>query len=615
MLVPQPRLQRDRRRVAVVVACFWVALGVTPVVPQLMSVARAAPAAQAAYRDGQVAVGSRFMVVSEQPLATRVGLDVLRNGGNAVDAAVATALALAVVHPEAGNLGGGGFFLFHRNRDSLYTVFDGRETAPAKASRDTYIDAAGAVDTTRLRNGPMAAGVPGSLAALHLAWAQYGRLTWRSLVAPSIKLAQDGFVVTPYLAASIARNQWKLKRDPTVAHLFLPHGKPLRAGDRLTQKDLARTLRLVAQSGALTLHEGAVAEALAKAMQRAGGILTAADLAGYRPVERPALRGTYRDLTLWTVPPPSSGGTTLLQTLAMLSGWQLDSTKRLSVYRTHLEAEAMSRAFADRNTYLGDPDFVPMPLEGLLSPQYLVERRKEIGIERATAVNGVVPGDAWKFSPSARIMPAPVSSFDTLRTRLPGNERDHTTHLSVVDGEGNIVAFTTTLNSEFGSGWMAPATGILLNNQMDDFAAQVGAPNLYGLVGTDTNAIQGGKRPLSSMCPAIVVRDGRPWLVLGSRGGPRIISTVLNILIDMRDYGATLEAAVAAGRFHHQWRPNTIVYEAGALSDEVIRGLQGMGHALRQEPVWGGAHCIEITPGGARRGASDPRRGGAALGE
>jgi gamma-glutamyltranspeptidase/glutathione hydrolase len=350
-------------------------------------------------------------------------------------------------------------------------------------------------------------------------------------------------------------------------------------------------------------------------MRESGGLISAADLAGYRAVERRPLRGRYRDLTLWVTPPPSSGGVTLLQTLAMLSGWQLGTTSRQSVYRTHLEAEALSRAFADRNTYLGDPDFVTIPLEGLLAQPYLTERQKSIVVERASPPNGVQPGDAWKFSPSARVIPAPPAAYDTLRTPLPGSEGDHTTHLSVVDRAGNIVALSTTLNAEYGSGFMVPGTGVLLNNEMDDFVAKPGVANQYGLVGGDANAIEPGKRPLSSMCPVVVERGGKPWLVLGSRGGPRIITTVLNILIDMRDYGASLESAVAAGRFHHQWVPSQIVYEPDALSDEVSSGLRAMGHTLRMENPWSGAHCIEIAPDGTRRGVSDPRRGGSAQGE
>lgn len=572
-------------------------------------------AAPLEYRPGQIATSPHSMVVSEEPQATRVGVEVLRAGGNAIDAAIATALALAVVHPEAGNLGGGGFLLHYRAIDSLYTLVDGRETAPAAATRDMFLHTDGSVDTSRARNGPLSAAVPGSLAAMYLAWSQYGHAPWRSVVAPAIKLAQDGFVVSPALAQSLMRNQWKLRRDSHAAALFLPRGKPLKAGERLVQKDLARTLRLVAQSGALTLHEGAVAEHFVKAMREGGGIISASDLAHYRAVERRPLRGRYRDLTVWVTPPPSSGGITLLQTLSMLSGWQLGTTGRQSVYRTHLEAEALSRAFADRNHYLGDPQFVLMPLEGLLAPPYLLERQKSIVVERASPPNGVQPGDAWKFSPSARIIPAPSASYDTLRTPLPGREGDHTTHLSVVDRAGNIVAFTTTLNAEFGSGFLVPGTGILLNNQMDDFAVKAGAPNQYGLVGGDANQVMPGKRPLSSMCPIVVERGGRPWLVLGSRGGPRIITTVLNILIEMRDYGVPLESAVAAGRFHQQWVPRDIFYEPGALPEEVVSGLRAMGHTLRTEAPWSGAHCIEIAPDGTRRGVSDPRRGGSAQGE
>jgi gamma-glutamyltranspeptidase/glutathione hydrolase len=360
-----------------------------------------------------------------------------------------------------------------------------------------------------------------------------------------------------------------------------------------------------------------VADALAREMQRAGGLITAADLAAYRAVMRTPLRGTYRDLGIFAVPPPSSGGVTLLQALGMLSGWQLGTTSRTSTYRAHLTAEALSRAFADRNVYLGDPLFVRMPVTGLLAPPYVLERQKTIVVDRATPSASVRAGDAWRFEPNApRTMPAPPAAADTLRASFRGSaEGDHTTHFSIVDGEGNVVAMTTTLNADFGSGWMAPGTGFLLNDEMDDFAAKPGVPNMFGLVGSDANAIGPGRRPLSSMCPTLVLRAGQPWLVLGSPGGPRIITTVLNILVDMRDYGVTLEQAVAAPRFHHQWWPDVVSHEAGAFPDDVARGLTGMGHRLELRSAWSSAQCIEVAPDGRLRGVSDPRSHGAAMGE
>jgi gamma-glutamyltranspeptidase/glutathione hydrolase len=553
------------------------------------------------------------MVVSQQALASQAGLDVLQQGGNAVDAAVATAFALAVVHPQAGNLAGGGFLLLYRARDSLATVIDSRETAPARAHRDMYLDGQGGVDTLRARIGHAAAGVPGTPAGLHLAWSKYGSLPWRSLVAPALRLAQEGFPVNPELAASIAAEASTLRRFPSTAAVFLPNGRPLAAGARLVQPDLARTLRLVAQSGPLTFYEGAVAAQIVEDMQRQGGLVSAADLAGYRAIERRPLRGRYHDLEILTVPPPSSGGVTLLQALALLEPFDLQRVARRSALHVHLVAEVMSRAFVDRNTYLGDPDFVRLPLEGLLSPAYLAGVRGGISLDRATPAAFLRPGDPWRYTkpaaagtPSDSAAPAPESARR--------GEGDHTTHLSVVDAAGNVVALTTTLNSEFGSGAMVAGAGFLLNNEMDDFSAQPGALNQYGLTGAGANAIEPGKRMLSSMCPTIVLRDGRPWLVLGSRGGPRIITAVLNVLLDVHDHGVALEQAVAAPRFHDQATPDLLWYEPGALSEEVRRALQTLGHNLRERSIYGSIQAIELSPDGTRRGVSDPRSQGAALG-
>lgn len=527
------------------------------------------------------------MVVSQQPIASAVGLEVLRAGGNAVDAAVATALALAVVHPQAGNIGGGGFLVYHRQRDSLSTCIDFRETAPAAAHRDLYLDARGEVDTVRVRFGVSATGVPGTPAGLSLAWSKYGTLPWRTLVAPAILLANEGFPINAELAESIAGDRRNLSRHDATRALFLPNGKPLRAGERLIQRDLARTLKQLAVSGPLAFYEGTIAELLVKEMQAGGGLVTMDDLARYRAIERPPLRGRYRDLEIVTVPPPSSGGVTLLQMLAMLEPYDLSQFQPLSTQRVHLTSEVMARAFADRNTYLGDPDFVRLPLVGMLDPVYIASLRASIVLDRATAE--VRPGDPWV-------------------------EHDQTTHISVVDDEGNCVSLTTTLNDEFGCRTLVTGAGFLLNNEMDDFSAKPGAANLYLLTGTEANAIAPGKRMLSSMTPTIVFRNRRPWLVVGSPGGPRIITTVLNVVLDVHEHGMSLQDAVAAPRFHHQWSPNVLWHEPGAFAPEVARALQAMGHVLRQRSRYSSAQCVEITPDGMRRGASDPRSQGSAAG-
>lgn len=541
----------------------------------------------AAAEPAQYAEAPHGMVVSQQPLASAVGVEVLRAGGNAVDAAVATALALAVVHPQAGNLGGGGFLLYYRQRDTLATCIDFRETAPAAAHRDLYLDAHGDVDTVRARFGVSSTGVPGTPAGLFLAWSKYGSLPWKALVAPAVLLANEGFPINAELAESIADDRRNLSRHEATQAQFLPNGKPLRPGERLVQHDLARTLKQISNSGPLAFYEGLIAEQLVREMQAGGGLITMEDLAAYRALEREPLRGRYRDLDIVTVPPPSSGGVTLLQMLAMLEAYDLSSLAPRSVARIHLTSEVMARAFADRNTYLGDPDFVRLPLAGMLSSAYIEAQRSSIAPDRATPDRR--PGDPWK-------------------------ERDNTTHVSVVDAQGNCVSLTTTLNDEFGSRVMVTGAGFLLNNEMDDFSAKPGAANLYMLTGTEANAIAPGKRMLSSMTPTLVFRSRRPWLVLGSPGGPRIITTVLNVLLDVRDHGVSLQDAVAAHRFHHQWQPNVIWHEPEAFPAELARGLQSMGHALRQRSRYSSAQCIEIAPDGTRRGVSDPRTQGAAAG-
>jgi gamma-glutamyltranspeptidase/glutathione hydrolase len=548
----------------------------------------------------------RGMIVTQQAIATDVGLEVLRAGGNAVDAAVAAAFALAVVHPQAGNLGGGGFMMFLRARDSLATCIDFRETAPARATRDVYLDARGEVDTALVRIGHASAGVPGTPAGLYLAWSKYGSRPWRSLIAPALKLAQDGFAVNEELARVLVDEYPRYGRFAASRDLFAPQGKPLRAGQKLVQKDLARTLRLLATSGPLTFYEGAAADLMVKEVARAHGLMTAADLAAYRAVERVPLRGRYRDLEILVPPPPSSGGITLLQMLSMLEPNDLASLRPASAARVHLAVEVMTRAFADRASYLGDPDFVRVPVAGLLAPAYLAVRRQGLGFDRATP--GVVPGDAWQFDPEGRApVVAPVPSF--------ADTAGSTTHLSVVDAAGNCVALTTTLNAEMGSGVLVPGAGFLLNNEMDDFSAKPGAPNQFHLVGTETNAIAPGKRMLSSMTPAIVRRAGRPWLVLGSRGGPRIITAVMNVILDVRDNALPLRDAVAAPRFHHQWQPNLIWHEPGAFSNAAQSELERLGHTLRERSRYGGVNAIEIRADGTRHGVADPRSPGSAAGE
>jgi len=590
------------------------------------------PPLAAALGPPQVAESRHAMVVSRHPEASQAGAEILGEGGNAIDAAVAVSMALAVVLPQAGNIGGGGFLLF-RGHDGFTTAIDYRETAPAAAHRDLFLDAKGAVDTLRARMGPQSAGVPGTVAGLHLAWSKYGKLPWNRLLAPAIELAEKGFEVNEELSRSIDEDREKLMRYPAAAALLLQNGHPLPPGRRIVQPDLARTLRAIAEQGPQAFYEGDIATAIEAEMRSGGGLITRADLAAYRPIEREVLRGRYRDLEILSMPPPSSGGITLLQILGMAEGFDLEHAEPRLGQPIHLLAEVMSRAFADRNHYLGDPGFVSIPVRGMLAPEYLASRCRSISMDRATPRRFVVHGNPWPFEvrlekpqaaatdPSQDVFEAgsagdsTATAPDSSAAPSPHQEPDQTTHVSIVDTEGNVVAMTTTLNGGFGSGVIVGGAGFLLNNEMDDFDARPGAANQFALVGGEANEIAPGKRMLSSMAPTIVLREGRPWLVLGARGGPRIITAIAQVIVSVRDFGADLPAAVAAKRFHHQWLPDVILYEEGAITEAAAQYLRRQGHELRQQPPNPSSlQCIEITKEGLLRGVSDPRTQGAPVG-
>jgi len=545
----------------------------------------------------------RAMVVSRHPLASHAGAMVMQDGGNAVDAAVAVSLALAVVLPQAGNIGGGGFLLYHRAQDGFDTFIDYRETAPAATHRDFYVDEDGHLDDERVRTGHQAVGTPGTIAGLHLAWSTYGSLPWARLFDAAIEFAEQGFDVNDELVRSITSAEARLAPFPVATALLFRNGQPLERGARIVQPELAATLRKIAAAGPKAFYAGEIADALVAEMQRGGGVVTHTDLAAYRAVERQPLRGRYRDLELVSAPPPSSGGTTLLQILGMLEPFDLRSREFGRLMATHLTVEAMKRAFADRNTYLGDPGFVEVPTNGLLAPEYLLERAQTISVDRATPSSFVKPGDVWSHQPHS------------FRSTAPAHESDNTTHVSIVDPLGNVVALSTTLNGNFGSGVIVEGAGFFLNNEMDDFDARPGEPNMYGLIGGEANAIEAGKRMLSSMAPTIVLKDGRPWLVLGARGGPRIITALVQILLNRYEFGLDLEEAAAAPRFHHQWQPDVIWNEARAFDNDMRSQLSRMGHELRfLEPYNSSAQCIEIVADSILIGVSDPRTDGGAWG-
>ncbi len=534
----------------------------------------------------------RGMVVSVDEHASRAGLAMLKMGGNAVDAAIATAMALAVTHPSAGNLGGGGFLLI-RLKDGRTSFLDFRERAPAAASRDMYLDASGNVVPESSTVGLKAAGVPGTVAGLVYASRKYGRLRWSQLVAPAVTLARGGFPISYELANSLSSDQAvkRLSRFPASNRIFLRDGRYYEPGERLIQRDLARTLARIQRGGAREFYRGLTARKLAAFMAENGGLLTLEDLKNYEVVERQPLVGTHGGYQIITAPPPSSGGVLLLEMLNILEGVPLAEKGAMSADAIHWTVETMRRAFADRAQYLGDPDFVRVPVRGLTDKKYAEMLRASIDPQRATPSIEVRAGNPMAY------------------------ESSETTHLSVVDRWGNAAALTFTLNDSYGCGLTAEGLGFLLNNEMDDFAAKPGSPNSVGLVQGEANAIAPGKRPLSSMTPTIVTRDGRLALVVGSPGGPTIINTVLNILLGVIDYKMEVQRVVDAPRFHHQWLPDSIRMEPG-FSPDTLALLRARGHELDiRSGYWGDAHAIVVSQReGLLLGAADPRRGGKAIG-
>ena len=531
------------------------------------------------------------MVSSQEHRASAIGADVLKRGGNAVDAAVAVGFALAVTLPRAGNLGGGGFMLIHKAATHETIAIDYREVAPLAAHRDMFLDASGNPDTVKSRDSGLAIGVPGTVRGLALALAQHGsgQFSLSQLIEPAARLARDGFEVADDLADSLPAAEAKLKRFASSSAIFLRDGKALRRGDRLVQADLAVTLEAIRQQGQEAFYTGRIAAAIAASVQKAGGMITQADMAAYTPVLRMPIRGTYRGLDVVSMPPPSSGGVHLTQMLNILEGYDLKAMGAGSAATLHLMAEAMKPAYADRATWLGDPDRVKVPVRGLTSKRYARMQRSAIDPNRARMPDEIKAGD-----------PVPYES-------------DQTTHFSVVDREGNAVANTYTLNLSYGMGMVADGTGVLMNNEMDDFSAKAGAQNAFGLVGGDANSVSPGARPLSSMTPTFLFQDGKLMLVTGSPGGSRIISTVLQVVSNVVDHQMNIAQALAAPRIHHQWKPDVLFVEEG-ISPDTLGILRSKGHQIRHGATSGSANSILVTPEGLQ-GASDPRqRGTAAIG-
>jgi gamma-glutamyltranspeptidase/glutathione hydrolase len=535
--------------------------------------------------------GRHAMVASVDVIASRVGADVMKRGGNAVDAAVAVAFTLAVTWPEAGNLGGGGFMLV-RTKDGKSEAIDYRETAPAASTRNMYLDASGKV-TKDSTLGYRAVAVPGTVAGLALAHKRYGRLPWRTLVEPARKLAADGFIVSQYLERSLkAEDAQRMKQFPESWRIYGGRHE----GERFVQPELAAVLARIANDPG-DFYRGVTAKNIVAAMKAHGGLITARDLAQYAPKIRTPLRGTYRGYEIVSMPPPSSGGIALIEMLNMLEPYDLKSMGWHSSQEVHTMLEVMRRAYADRAKYLGDPDFARMPVAGLTSKAYAEKRRADIDPEKATDSRGVGAGD-----------PAPYESAST-------------THFSVADKDGMLVSNTYTLNDSFGAA--VSVSGFLLNDEMDDFASRPGTPNLYGLVQGEANAIQPRKRPLSSMTPTFVLKDGKPFLVTGSPGGGTIINSVLQVIVNVVDFGMTAQQAVDEPRFHHQWLPDEVGWEAFEFPRDTWDALVKMGYVFHKTPglvssktpgTIGDTETIAFDADGVRLGASDGRRGGAAVG-
>ena len=532
--------------------------------------------------------GSNGMVVTDDSLASEVGLRILRSGGNAVDAIVASAFAMAVTYPEAGNIGGGGFIVA-RLADGREVTLDFREIAPKAATRNMYIDEKGDVAPTSL-TGHLASGVPGAVAGLFAMHEKYGSLPWRDVVKPAIELADKCFVAGRRFA-NIAKGDERLAQFPASAALFIPNGQPVEAGATWRNPDLANTLRRIAERGPDGFYKGETADLIVAEMKRGGGIITHEDLASYQPKWREPIRFEYRGHRVIAMAPASSGGITLAIMANILEGYDLRATGPASAATIHLIAEASRRAFADRNHFLGDPDVVKIPTATLLSEEYAAKQRATITAQRAT--------------PSLEIRPGMGAVA----------EGEHTTHLSVVDKQGNAVALTTTINELFGSAVTIAGAGFLMNDEMDDFSAKPGSPNMFGLVQGEANAIAPGKRMLSAMTPTIVVApNGQTLLVTGARGGPRIISAVFQIMSYVIDHQFPIDKAMEAPRVHHQHLPDALYHERGALDEGEIAALKAMGHTVQERPGSVGSANSILRSGNAWVGAPDPRSGGTARG-
>lgn len=536
--------------------------------------------------------GENGMVASRSTLASSAGIEIMRQGGNAVDGAVATAFALAVTYPSAGNLGGGGFAVV-RFPDGKVVTLDHREKAPAEAHRDMYLDEAGNVDNHLARNTLLSSGVPGSVDGLIALQERYGSMPLSQVMAPAIRLADKGFEIDWYVARHFAQVRPKMLEHRASIEKFSIAGRPPEPGDTWRQPDLAETLQRISDQGRKGFYEGETADLIVAEMVRSSGIISHADLSGYRSVWREPVRGRYRGYDIWSMGPPSSGGVLLIQMLNMLEDYDLSASGWGSADTIHLMVEAERRAYADRAEHLGDPDFYPVPVETLTDKAYAKARFADMNPGKASDSNVIYPGT------------------------MPPDEGRETTHFSVMDKDGLMVSLTTTLNSSYGNKIVIPGTGMLMNNEMDDFSAKPNTENQFQLLGAEANAIVPHKRMLSSMTPTLVTRDGEPVLITGSPGGSTIITTTLQIIVNVIDHQMSIEDAVSLPRFHHQWKPDRILYERFAFSPDTISALKARGHKDLVEARWGrgigDANSI-LFKDGVMQGVKDPRAEGVAVG-
>ncbi|WP_445637533.1 gamma-glutamyltransferase [Nostoc sp. DSM 114161] len=552
------------------------------------------------------------MVVSAHPLGSEAGISMLRKGGNAVDAAVATTFAISVVEPFSAGIGGGGFLLMHSEKTGEMKALDFRERAPLKATRNMYLDAQGKVRPNASIDGYLAVATPGTVAGLYEVHRRYGKLSWKEVVKPAIALAKDGFIIgdapTWRSLQSNQLYQQRILKNPALRQIFTHNGEFYKSGDKLVQRDLARTLTAIAKNPH-DFYTGKVAKAIATDMAKNGGLITLEDLKAYKPIWRNPVCGNFRKAKICSMPPPSSGGVHLLEILNIIGDTDLKSLGWHHPDAIHLMVEAMKIAYSDRSQYLGDPDFVKVPVQELISPAYAKKRRQEINMQTARPSTEVKPGNlnSEVQTPNSKCLPFPSSP-------CPRYESPETTHLTVVDEQHNAVSLTFTINLGFGAGVVTPGTGIILNNEMDDFAAAPGVPNAFGLVGNDANSIAPRKTPLSSMTPTIVTENNRFRMAAGAPGGSTIITQVLQVILNVLEYNMDVGAAVSVPRIHHQWLPDELRVEPWGLDALTLENLRRRGHNIKETAPWGNGNAIAVTADGTLEGAADPRSEGSPRG-